>query len=269
MKTKTKQTLGIIILTYNSEKTIQRCLESALFADEILVVDSGSSDNTLSICKQYTQVTIIQNTWQGYALQRNFAISQASSDWLFMLDSDEYLSDNSHELKNKIQTTANNYIAVKVYLIFQNTVCLYAHNKHSGTLRLFRRKEEAYSVHKHVHEQLCTDEPHTYLPEYIIFHESWQSIHDMLVKLNRYTSLNAQYSIAHKPRKTSLPRACYRCLWSFFKHYIIKSGWRDGRAGFVYCIYYAISSLFHSLKIMYPEQKTNATMDLQKQTKEG
>lgn len=98
--------LSVIIITFNEEENIRECLESVKWADEIVVVDSFSSDNTLEICKEYTE-NIFQKKWEGYANQKNFALGKVRNNWVLWIDADERVTS---ELKEEIEIAIRNNI---------------------------------------------------------------------------------------------------------------------------------------------------------------
>src|SRR3990167_6765223 len=107
-KSKMKPSLSIIIITKNSAATIEKCLQSVAWADEVILLDSGSTDNTISLCQKYTD-QVFQTDWPGFGIQKNRALEKATSEWIYSIDSDEWMSDDLHaEIIRTLQNPTTN-----------------------------------------------------------------------------------------------------------------------------------------------------------------
>lgn len=144
--------LSVIIITKNEEANIRRCLESVHFADEIIVLDSGSTDNTLTIAREYTD-KVFSTDWQGYGIQKDRALQKAQGDWVLNLDADESVSSElRQEILQAISSDTADAFRIPIQMIFYNQVL-----KYSGSpkrhIRLFKRENASYSkdiVHEKV-----------------------------------------------------------------------------------------------------------------------
>ena len=236
--------LSVVILTYNNEGLIEECLESARWADEIVVVDSLSQDRTLDICKKHTD-KIEQRPWPGYSKQWNYAIDQASGDWIFILASDERITP---ELRKEIQKVLEGieghfqgyYTTRKSY--FLNHWIRGAGWYPDHSIRLIRKRSGRFDD-KAVHERLQLDGEAGYLKGDII-HFSYEDLGQYMRRLNRYTDLevkdmvNEELSISCNK---AVMRAALRPIKVFSKKYFKQRGFRDGMHGFLLC---ALSSLY-------------------------
>lgn len=252
------QKLCVIILTHNNAATISKCILSASFANEILVMDSGSTDDTCTIAKNLGAKVYSQN-WLGYAQQRNAAIKLTSCEWILMLDSDEYLSKQANKLLAQIKSDQFNGYSLRIKLVFRDKIYNYFHNKSRGFLRLFRKDCAQYNPYKQVHEDLQITGMTSYLKNIVIYHQSFNNIDDMITKMNTYTTLNANYTLKHSQKIHSVPKAFVKFFASFCKHYVLNKGFLDGSFGFIYSVHYALSSYFHAVKCVYPPIKKEQT----------
>jgi len=230
--------ISVIIITYNEEENIRECLESAKWADEIVLVDSFSRDKTIDICKEYTD-KIIQKDWQGYGPQKQFALQQATSEWILSIDADERVTK---ELKQEILSSNLSkdayYIPFKFYWLGRELRfggC--GQEKH---IRLFRRQKAKFTQEP-VHESLVIDGKIGYLKNYII-HHSYKDIEDYFERFNKYSTIEAlkKFKMGKKVIFT------FQVLFSmidFVKRYLFKLGFLDGLPGFLWAIF----SSFHRL----------------------
>jgi glycosyltransferase involved in cell wall biosynthesis len=241
-----KLPVSAVIITLNEEKALPKCLESVSFAAEIVVVDSGSTDRTIEIAEQYGAIVIHQE-WLGYGKQKQFAVDQASHDWVYCLDADEWVSD---ELANSIQGV----IPYPEYVAYESPRC----NKFLGrwlrhgegypdyNLRLFNRKFARWSndlVHEHV---VCNGQVGRLAGD--LMHESEDTLENYLSKQNRYTSLQAEVQ-ANRCNKPSIIRTVFSPFVRFIKMYFVRLGFRDGFPGFVHISVGCLNSYIKNLKI--------------------
>jgi len=230
--------LSIVIITKNEEKFIGDAIKSSLFADEVLILDSGSTDDT---CKIATKLgaKVFKEKWYGFGAQKNLAVDLASNDWVFVLDSDERITE---ELKDEILKTLENprvdgYFVARLNKFFGKdikTCGLYP----DYSIRLFNRKLGKFnevSVHESVQLQTKAEN----LKNHMI-HFAYDSIDEFIFKQNRYSTLN------HKKR--SLLKAIINPYWTFFKLFILKQGFKDGWHGFVISKLYAQYTFWKYIK---------------------
>ncbi len=214
--------LSVVILTYNSEKYIEKTLQSCDFADEILVLDSGSTDRTLTIVQKY-KANIYKQKWLGFGPQKQLAVNLAKNDWVFVLDSDEYITK---ELRKEIIKTLqkpkfNGYFVPRLNYFFGKPIkrCGLYPDK---TLRLFNKKYGKFTEDL-VHEKVILQGRVGALKNHII-HFAYENIEEFIYKQNLYSSLK------RKPNKL---KALFSPLWTFFKMYILQLGFLEGWEGFV------------------------------------
>ena len=244
-----RQKLSVTIITKNEEAAIVACLESIAWADEIIVVDSGSTDKTIEICKAHGAKAHIANEWPGFGPQKNLALSLASHDWVLSIDADERVSSN---LRDEIQQVLSLNLQNTAFRIPRSSSYCGQFMHHSGwfpdyVLRLFPRLTAKFSddiVHEHV---IFNGEVRTLKNP--ILHISYTNLEEVLDKTNRYSSDGAQM-FAERGKKSSLSKAVLHGLWTFFRTYVLRLGFLDGRMGFVLAVSNAETTYYRYLKLM-------------------
>lgn len=228
------QKLSVLIITLNEEVNIRRCLESVKWADEIIVMDSESNDQTLKIVQEYTDKIYIQK-WQGFAATKNDGIQKTKGQWILFIDADEEVTP---ELKDEIQKSieSDDYNG---FFIPRKANFLGRWINHSGwypgyVLRLVKRNF-AHFQEKNVHEYLDVPSKTGKLKTPIL-HYTDPNIHHYFNKLNRYTCLAAEELIS-KNKKFHLLDLFFRPLHITFKMYILKLGFLDGFQGFLLAVF--------------------------------
>jgi glycosyltransferase involved in cell wall biosynthesis len=226
--------LSVVVITHNAAKDIGRCLESVrAIADEMVVVDSGSSDDTVAIATKLG-ARVTHQDWLGYGPQKQFAVAQAQHDWILSLDADEALTP---ELSRAITSELTGPIA-QAYALprcnrFMGRWLRHGEGYPDWCVRLFNRHHAHWSddlVHEHVQvsgsqAKLSGD----------LLHYSEQGLADYLDKQNRYTTLQAQ-SLMNAHKKAGLPRMVVSPLLRFIKFYFLRRGFLDGLPGLVHVL---------------------------------
>jgi len=222
--------ISAVVTCFNNEQTIVKCVESLLFADEIIVLDSFSTDKTLSLLKQFDCIVHQQN-FKGYSLQKQDAINLASNVWVILLDSDEYLTANAQQ---KIKSWAQDSPSADAYelprrewLFWQWSHKFVHMNKF---VRLFNREKAQVSAAM-VHESVKTTGKLVKL-DAVIKHFGETSITLKLEKINKYSQLVAQQKFQGGKRVGLLKLLLYP-IWCFFKQYFIRRQIFNGAAGFI------------------------------------
>lgn len=234
--------LTVTVNTLNEEENIRGCLESVSWAGEIVVVDSGSSDRTVEICREYTDRVYI-NPWPGYSRQHAFAFSKATKDWIMVLSADARVSPElAEEIRERLEEPGDLqgfYLSYKHYFLGKWI-------RHCGwfpdhKLRLFR-KDCVRIVDREVHEEFLLDDPSrsALLERGYVHHYTYRSLEQYLDKFNRYTSLEAQ-ELKKSNSSFSREELLTLPLETFIEMYFKKLGYLDGLHGLVLSI---LSSLY-------------------------
>ncbi|MEN8123688.1 MAG: glycosyltransferase family 2 protein [Bacteroidota bacterium] len=223
--------LTAIIPTFNEQHNVVDAIESVLFADEVIVIDSYSSDNTTTLAKK-KNVTVIQHKFNNFSSMRNFAINQATNNWILFLDADERIPDN---LKNEIKNNLNDpkeFVAFGFYrrFYFKGSPLKFSGYQTDKVYRLFDKNHAFYDKDKLVHETLKINGK-TKLLKYKLDHYSYKNEKDYKDKLNKYAQLRAK-ELYLKKIKPNLYHFYIKPAYRFFHHYIIRLGFLDGNNGF-------------------------------------
>jgi (heptosyl)LPS beta-1,4-glucosyltransferase len=227
--------ITVITLTLNEAHNIGPCLESVRWADEILVIDSGSKDDTVPRARAYTP-HICEIAWQGYGAARNFAIGKATGEWILWLDADERVTP---ELAGEIQQVLqDDPPGIDGFSIARRAYFLGRWIRHSGwypgrVTRLFRRGKGTFSESR-VHEQLRL-EGTVVQTKHDLLHLTDPDLAHYLQKSNKYTTLAAQ-DMAAAGRKTGIMDITVRPAFQFLKMYVFRLGLLDGREGFILAV---------------------------------
>ena len=230
--------LSVVIICFNEEAMLDKCLSAVQWADEIVVLDSFSEDRTLEIARRYT-TQVFQNEWKGYAKQRTLALSHASHPWILSLDADEVVSP---ELAREIRSVLAREPDLAGYWVPRMTYYLGRFLRHCWypdfKIRLFQKARGRWSGHE-VHEEILLEGPAGKLKSPLL-HYSFPSVHDHLKTIQQYTSLGAG-SLARSGRSFSLGRLLGSPFFMFLQQYIAKRGFLDGIPGLVA----SVLSAFH------------------------
>lgn len=228
----TNPKISVYIIAYNEEQKVKAAIESVLWADEIVLVDSYSTDNTQTIATALG-ARVVQVKFEGFGHLRNQAIAACSHPWIFSLDADERCTS---EVANEIKKIINDPDAVDAYLTPRINFFMGRWIKHSGWYpnyrqpQLFRKSAMQYDL-KPVHEgYILNSENPLGKMQNPIWQFPFKNMAEVMHKANRYSSLGAE-KIKHK--KISMWTALSHASWSFIKHYIFKRGFLDGWSGFV------------------------------------
>lgn len=227
-----------IIPCFNEEDCIARAVESVLWADEVLVVDSYSTDKTLEILSRYPQVVVVQHEYENSAAQKNWIIPQAKHDWIFLLDADEVASDVLIEEVKTVASCDSDHTAYSIPRdnYFFNKRLRYVW-KSDRVTRLFRRDCSRYQDLA-VHSKLVTDGSKGRL-DGSIEHHSFKSEQHYLAKMTRYAKWSARDYNEHTGQIT-IYHLWLKPVARFIKHYLIQAGFLDGKAGYLISKWQAI-----------------------------
>lgn len=242
-------TLSVIIIAKNAGTMIRRCVESVAWADEIIVVDSGSTDDTQDICRELGAKVVVTTDWPGFGAQKNRALDAAHGDWVFSIDTDEWVTP---QLRDEIQTAINSNTAAPAYAIPRSSSFCGRAMKHSGwwpdyVIRLFQRGRARFSDDL-VHERLIVEGATRKLRQPLM-HETVTDLHQLVNKMNMYSTASAR-DLHARGRSASIRTALLHGGWAFFRTYILRAGFLDGREGLMLAIANAEGSYYRYVKLM-------------------
>ncbi len=223
--------LSVIIITYNEQDNIESCLRSVQWADEIVVMDSYSQDETMAICRRFTD-KCHQAQWLGFGAMKNAALDRATGDWVLSVDADERVSP---QLAQEIIEAIKDCGDVVAYRVPRRALFLGRWIRHCGwypghVLRLFRRDAGRFQEKK-VHEAVQVQGATGLLKNHLWHYTDWNLAH-YFRKFDRYTTLAAQ-DLFEMGRRTRLGDLIFRPPVLFVKMYLLKAGFLDGIPGLI------------------------------------
>ncbi len=263
----TQPRLSVILITKNEAHNIEDCLRSVQgLADEIVVVDSGSSDGTAELAQRLGAQVTVTPDWPGFGVQKGRALARATGQWVLSLDADERVSPAlAEEIRKVVATPAadtsgqafaaesNAGGATLGFELSRLSSFCGQWMRHGDwypdrVLRLVRRGRARFTEDL-VHERMVVDGPVGRLAGDLL-HHTMTSLDDALDKMNRYTTGRALDRV-RAGRRGSLAGALGHGLWAFVRSYVVKRGFLDGRLGFVLAVYIAEGTYYRYLKMAY------------------
>jgi len=239
--------LSVIIITKNESAHIGFCLQSVLWADEIIVLDSGSDDDTVEICKQYTDNVFVTD-WPGFGIQKQRALDKARGDWVLSIDADEVVTTELRiEIENALrQEQFNGFDIPRLSSYCGKQI------RHGGwwpdyVLRLFRRNV-GYFTESLVHERIVVQGEIGKLTPPLL-HDAFVNLNEVLHKVNYYSSLGAEL-LYQKGVQSSISKAILKALWTFIRTYWFKAAFLDGRQGLMLSISNAEGTYYKYVKLL-------------------
>ena len=247
--------ISALAITYNEEINIEDYIKSLYFADEIIIVDSFSSDKTLEIANKYN-VKVIQRKFTNFSDQKNFALTLAKHDWVVFFDLDEKISD---ELVQEIKTLKNSNPKCSAYRIKRNFYFMGKRIKYSGfqtdySVRFFNKKHCKYNGDL-VHENIVTSHKIGRL-KHELQHHSYKSFDNYNNKLSHYSKLQAQ-ELFDKNIRPTISHLIFRPLYRFMHQYLVRLGFLDGKEGFILSYIHAFSVFKRYLQLWLMYRKLN------------
>jgi glycosyltransferase involved in cell wall biosynthesis len=244
--------IAVLILTYNEQKNIKECMQSAAFADDMIVIDSGSSDDTVMIAQQLGATVVHHPMTEGFAAQRNFAQLQTTADWILFLDADERITPElAAEIKKKIRVEPG-----YAYEIPRRNIAFGHWLRYGGwypdyTLRMYPRT--AVSWHGIVHEEARMTIPKRKMSN-PLDHYTYTDWNRYFIKFNSYTTLMAK-QLHDKGRRASFVDIFFRPWWAFVRTYLLKLGILDGKMGFIMAAFHGFYTMAKYVKLYYLQKE--------------
>jgi len=230
--------LSVVIVTFNEEANLGRTLASVAWADEVIVIDSGSTDRTREIAESFHAKFFVE-PWKGFAAQKNSALSQAAGDWILSLDADEEVEP---ALADEIRTVLAANASVAGFWIPRKNFFLGCWMKHGGyypdpKLRLFRSGRGEFE-NRLVHEDVRLEGSSARLHHHLL-HHAYPTLESYIEHMNHYSSLGAEMASANRRRGFSFIDIVVRPKLTFFYNYVLRGGFLDGREGLLLHLYHA------------------------------
>ena len=252
-----KKSISAVIITKNEEERIKPCLESIKWVDEIIIVDSFSTDKTIDICKEYTD-KISQMEMRGFGEQKQFAIEKAASDWILSIDADEVVTE---ELRDEIKGVLEEETEYDGFKIYRKNIYLGRPMRYCGwyvpILRLFKRGKGRFNEKK-VHEEIIVD-GNVGLLKGEILHNTYKNISHHLEKIDSFTTYDAdeltKKGVILKP-SNYLWYLAFKPIVRFLQKFILQKGIFEGMHGFILSINAAMVVFINYAKL-WERQKKN------------
>ena len=242
---------SVIVITRDEAHTIEACLESVQWADEIIVLDSGSRDATVEICRRYTD-KVYETDWPGFGVQKNRALERADGDWVLSLDADERVTPVlAEEILSRLPQSRADGFVIPFRSSYLGRFMRHGDWRGERHLRLFRRTTGHFTDDR-VHERLIVDGEIETL-RHPIEHHSFDDLEDVLDKVNRYSTEGAELKLA-RGQRSSVAKALSHAFWTFFKGYLLKGGFLDGREGFLLAVSNAEGCFYRYVKLIYLQE---------------
>ncbi len=245
--------LSVIVITRNEAHNIVDCLASLTFAHECIVLDSGSTDQTVALARDAGAAVHTTDDWPGFGPQKNRALDLAVGDWVLSIDADERVTPL---LRDEILSVLDGQPTQSAWSIPRSSNYCGQFMRHGGwypdrVVRLFRKGTARFSDDL-VHEKLLTSGPTGQLQADLL-HHSFADLDSVLDKVNRYSSAGAQ-TLLQRGKTGSLGKALSHGLWAFVRTYFLKLGFLDGRMGLVLAISNAEGTYYRYLKLWLANQ---------------
>lgn len=243
--------IAVLILTYNEEKNLRSCMESADFADEIIIVDSQSTDHTRTIAES-SGAKVVIHPMKGFDEQRNFALTQTEADWVMYLDADERLTPEAgKEIRQLMEAAEAAYEIKRINIAFGQKM-KYGGHAPDYSLRLYPRTAISWDgeVHEAAHVNLPVHQMKAYM-----YHHTYTDWNRYFIKLNQYTTMMAE-KMYKQGKRANWSDFILRPLFAVFRFYILKLGFLEGRLGFVLAILHGVYTFAKYVKLYYWKEET-------------
>jgi glycosyltransferase involved in cell wall biosynthesis len=244
--------LTAIVTTLNEAQNIADCLDSLAFAQEVLVIDSFSTDGTVDVARSHG-ARVIQHEYRSPADQKNWAIPQAANEWVLILDADERVPESlAAEIGEAVRAASRDGYQIKRRNFFLGREIGHSGWQNDWVLRLFRRDKGRY-LERQIHERLVVDGEIGRLRERLL-HYSYRSMDDYWKKLERYARWNAAEARKRGVR-VSTPYMLLHPALRFLKAYLLQGGILDGKTGLVVCLLTALYAAAKDVHIWEMQNK--------------
>lgn len=240
--------ISAFIITYNEEKIIEQCLKKLVWVDEIIVVDSKSTDKTVAICEKYGAKVFFKD-FENYGKQKQFALNKTNNNWVLSLDADEILSDN---LINEIKLLDLNNNNIQGYLIprthvFLNKIFRYGSENKKPILRFFNKTKGSFLENK-VHEKIIIEGKLSKLNNEML-HYTVCDFSNAIKKQTKYSLLGGEF-LFEKNKKVSIFKICIKFPFEFFRVYFFQRNFLNGYQGYLWSMLAAYSSFIKYAQLL-------------------
>ena len=240
------QHISPVVLAKNNETTIEKTLHSLQNFKDVVVYDNGSSDATMQIAKEFSNVHLIQGEFKGFGWTKNHAASFAKNDWILIIDSDEVVDGELFKTLQNTHLDPNTVYLLNFKAFYKNIQVKHCGWNNQKIKRLYNKTTTRYNDND-VHEDIITEGMNTELLRGNVEHYSYQSIEQFVNKANTYSTLFAENNAGKK--RSSPAKAFFNGCYSFFRTYILKQGFRDGYVGLIIAFSHMVTNFYKYIKL--------------------
>jgi glycosyltransferase involved in cell wall biosynthesis len=238
--------ISVTILVKNGEPHLKKVLDSLSIFEEVIVFDTGSTDKTEDIAKSFSNVKFFEGPFEGFGPTHNHISSLCSSDWILSIDADEVISEEFKKNVPFCSLDPKKVYAFPYYNFYKNTHIKWCGWHPEKRLRLYNRKYTSFSDSL-VHEKLLHKDMKVITLPYPVYHYTYSSLSEFLLKMERYSTLFAEQNVGK--RYSSPLVALKHCFWTFFKSYFLRWGFLGGYEGLLVSSYMAHTAFYKYLKL--------------------
>lgn len=244
--------ISVCILTKNSQHSLKETLESVQSFNEVLVLDTGSTDQTIPIAQSFPNVVVFETPFTGFGILRNKVANLAKNDWILALDSDEIISNELREEIASITLDPNNIYEIPFHNFYNGKRIMGCGWHPESHIRLYHRKNATFSE-AFLHEGVISISSRIIRLKYPIHHTPYRSTSDFLNKMQLYSNLFANERSGKQA--SSFWKALIHGFGAFFRSYVLKRGFLIGKEGFIISIYNANVAFYKYLKLAEANRK--------------
>ncbi len=238
--------ISAVMIVKNGAKTIAKSLESLREFDDVVVYDNGSTDGTQAIVRAYSNVHLIEGSFDGFGTTKNRAASFAIHDWILSIDSDEVLDEKLISTLKVDVFDPNTIYFVNTLAYYKKKQIRYCGWNNQKIRRLYHKKTTSFN-NNFVHERILDDGMNTALLIGNMKHYSYTSIADFIIKADHYSTLFANDNVGTK--FSSPAKAFFNALYSFYRTYILKRGFLDGHVGLIIAFSHMVTNFYKYIKL--------------------
>ena len=249
------ENISVVVLAKNNQDTIKKTLESLQNFSDVVVYDNGSTDNTLKIVSQFSNVNLIQGEFKGFGWTKNHAVSFTKNEWVLIIDSDEVVDDELFEFLQTTKLDSNTVYKLNFKAFYKDIQVKYCGWNNQKIKRLYNKKTTSYNMND-VHEDIVTKDLKIEELPGNVEHYSYHTISQFIIKADHYSTLFAKNNAGKKSSSPS--KAFFNASYSFIKTYIFKRGFLDGYIGLIISFSHMVTNFYKYIKLyeMNQELKT-------------
>lgn len=249
------ENISVVVLAKNNQDTIKKTLESLQNFSDVVVYDNGSTDNTLKIVSQFSNVNLIQGEFKGFGWTKNHAVSFTKNEWVLIIDSDEVVDNELFEFLQTTKLDSNTVYKLNFKAFYKDIQVKYCGWNNQKIKRLYNKKTTSYNMND-VHEDIVTKDLKIEELPGNVEHYSYHTISQFIIKADHYSTLFAKNNAGKKSSSPS--KAFFNASYSFIKTYIFKRGFLDGYIGLVIAFSHMVTNFYKYIKLyeMNQELKT-------------